>query len=389
MRDLYERLLFAAATGEDVESMQQALRLAWSFERDLLHGMAIPAVISCDDLVGRFGVSDAVADDAIQILQHRQVLGDNPTVNGSVSITVPSTQYVLDAVCRHVASQMLGDPKMKETREAIRFVTTALPPHHPGQVVAQIMNHALDRLHEWHVNRLECRAARTGRVVQHRRSARGFVDAMQLDSPVLPENELCRPSMASRLNGGQATRIIEPCSCRTIQCEPDVPALLAHSRPGPLTRLIALWMHGNGLSFRDVLAVEHPLRIAIAMLAMRRRGEPSSRRIILNLQRLFETAGTAPLIEIIEMEKNISWLTGNCLLDLMLRTMTVYKIARASYATHARNGLDSYIAVNRAFLYALLAQDETGTERHCSAKNSALMELDLRAADRAAIPVNQ
>jgi hypothetical protein len=151
---------------------------------------------------------------------------------------------------------------------------------------------------------------------------------------------------------------------------------LAAAQPGPVARLIGLWMRNNNLSLSDVLDIERPMRTAVAVLASR-----SSRCLpnhtVFALQRRAEAAGGIQLLELIEMEKSISWLAGNPLLDLFLRTMTICKIGAGRYRQGDAHGLESYLAINRSLLGSLLSRNETRIDLACEKKNECLLEYDL------------
>jgi DNA-binding FadR family transcriptional regulator len=269
-----------------------------------------------------------------------------------------------------------------EVREAARFIAMELPANRPGHAVVRLMNEVVRGL-----GAVQHDIGRCG--LEGRKQVRAERVAEQLVLRVLDTSH-CLPGLrlgheddvserfgVSRPVARQAIRILESQSLISCRRGRALGFFFREPEPGPLCRLIALWMLGAGCNFREVLRVEHPLRTAMAMLAIRRiTAEP--RQHIADLQHRSETTGRAPLFDVIEMEKNISSVAHNCVLDLLLRAMTVYKVARAGYLECAASGFEPYVAVNQAFLQSLFSRDENGTERYCREKNYSLMEVDLR-----------
>jgi hypothetical protein len=193
------------------------------------------------------------------------------------------------------------------------------------------------------------------------------------------EEQLCERFGASRPVMRQAIRILQAQSLVETRRGRGRGLFLATPQPGPVTRLMGLWLLGRGVVLREILEFERLLRTAMAVLAVKglRCGPDHP---VIELQNRGEARGGIGLLEVIEIEKNISWLTGNSLLDLFLRAMTVYKVGRGHYRQLDSRGLESYLAINRCFLTSLLCRQETRIQRDCDEKNDCLREYDLRSA---------
>jgi DNA-binding FadR family transcriptional regulator len=377
------QLLFGAATGENLDSMKQALRLAYSFEHDLLRApLNSSGTLSATEMIERFGASRGVGHEAIRILQHRGILRSKTGPSGGLAVTSPPTDFVIASVSQYMRGKGPEGFALDEVREAARFISVELPANRPGDALVRLMNEVVRALgaitHAIGSCGLEGR-----RQVRAERVAEQLVVRVLDSSHGLPglrlghEDDVSERFGVSRPVARQAIRILESQSLISCRRGRALGFFFREPEPGPLCRLLALWMLGEGFTFRDVLSVEHPLRTAMAMLALRRiTAEP--RQQIADLQHRSEITGRAPLLDVIEMEKNISSVAHNCVLDLLLRAMTVYKVARAGYLECGSSGFESYVAVNQAFLQSLFSRDENGTERYCREKNYSLMEVDLR-----------
>ncbi len=387
--DEEHQVLFEAATGESLSSMKQAVRLAYSFEHELLRRRGNPGELGTSYLNDLLHLNGSVGSEAIRILQSRGVIRGKPGPHGGFVMLAPSTESVRELVLQYVVHARMTAADIAGARQAVSFLQTALHATHPGTAVVKIMNDVLDGLSDWpavDVKPVRQRAARIARdlaaSVLRARPDPATRENMRLGH----EDELCERFNVSRTVMRQAIRILEAQALIQTRRGRGCGLFLASPQPGPVARLIGLWMRDSNLSLPDVLDIERPLRTAVAVVASRStRCAPD--HAVFALQQRSEVEGGIRLLELIEMEKTISWLAGNPLLDLFLRTMTIYKISAGQYRQCDAHGLESYLAINRSLLQSLLTRNETRIDLACDQKNECLREYDLsfgRAASAAA-----
>jgi DNA-binding FadR family transcriptional regulator len=377
-----QQTLFAVATGENLPAMQQAIRAAHAFEHELLRDGRVGHTIQSGHLTEQVGLSRSASNEAVRILQSRGIVRAKPGPNGGLVTQTPSIGHLRELVARYGVHTRMSTAAMEEARRSVALIRAALPSDSPAMTMAEFMEDALDQLSNWPMLPTEQRRQRAARIA--RQLAIRILQSFHIKSfpeslRVGHEAELCERFGTSLPVMRQAIRILQAESLVETRRGRGHGLFVAAAQPGPVSRLIALWLLGQGLSLKDILDIEHPLRAAVALLAARSRrcvaGHP-----VLNLQHQAEAAGAMGLSGVIEMEKNISWLSGNAFLDLFLRTLTVYKIGRGHYQELDGRGLESYPDINRRFLRNLMARDETGIQRDCDAKNACLGAYDLRLA---------
>lgn len=373
------QVLFEAATGETLSLMKQAVRLAYSFEHELLRlgsRRGESETIHLNDLVHLHG---SAGSEAIRILQSRGVIRGKPGPHGGFVMLAPSTEYLRELVLQYVVHARMTAADIAGARQAVSFLQTSLRATHPGAAVVKIMNDVLDGLSDWpsvDVKPVRQLAARIARDLAAS-VLRGRPDPATRENMRLGhEDELCERFNVSRPVMRQAIRILEAQALIETRRGRGRGLFLAPPQPGPVARLIGLWMRNSNLSLADVLDVERPLRTAVAVVASRST-QCAPDHAVFALQQRSEAAGGIRLLELIEMEKTISWLAGNPLLDLFLRTMTIYKIGAGQYRQCDAHGLESYLAINRSLLQSLLTRNETRIDLTCERKNECLREYDL------------
>ena len=384
------QVLFEAATGESLVSMKQAVRLAYSFEHELLRRGRKPGERETRYLNDLLHLSGSVGSEVIRILQSRGVIRGKPGPHGGFLMLAPSTEYLRELVLQYVVHARMTPADIAEARQAVSFLQTALQATHPGTAVLKIMNDVLDGLAGWpatDAGPARQRAARIARdlaaSVLHARPDAATRENLRLGH----EDELCERFNVSRPVMRQAIRILEAQALIETRRGRGCGLFLAPPQPGPVARLIGLWMRNSNLSLPDVLDIERPLRTAVAMVASRStRCAPD--HAVFTLQQRSEAEGGIRVLELIEMEKTLSWLAGNPLLDLFLRTMTVYKIGAGQYRQGDAHGLESYLAANRFLLQSLLTRNETRIDRACEQKNECLREYDLSFGSPASATAN-
>jgi DNA-binding FadR family transcriptional regulator len=379
--------LFEAATGDDLGSMNQAVRLACDFEHELLQGRGTLCgpTAGADSIINRAHVSRSVRNEAVRILQSREIIRAKPGPNGGLLTLPPSSDHLVDVVSQYAIYRQVSRKAVQESREAVDFLRSAVPVENPGAAIVELMGQVVDRLAAWvqpessrpYGQRCRPRAERIAQQLASRILHSQPLPAGGENLRLGHEAELCEQFSSCRPVIRQAIRILEAQSLVQTRRGRGRGLFLACPKPGPVTRLIALWLLERQLPLRNILDFERPLRTAVAVLAVRNMRTDSDQPI-LQLQRKSEVVGTVTLLDVIEMEKNISWLSGNVLLDLFLRTITVYKICRGQYHRMDARGLDSYPGINARFLQALMRRNETAIQSGCEDKNVCLSQLDLR-----------
>ncbi len=385
--DRERQTLFEVATGDTLDSMNQAVRLACAFEHDLLQSNGTAAPINAERLAERFGVSRSVRNEAIRILQSREVIRAKPVPNGGLLALAPSGEHLLKVVSQYAIYRGMSAATIAESQEVVEFVRSTLPAGHPARGIVGLMEDVMERLSAWvqmessHPEAKRCRpraeliAQQLEIRILHSEAQSDGLQRLRLGH----EDELCEQFGACRSVVRQAIRILESQSLVECRRGRGHGLFLASPKPGPITRLIALWLLDSRLSLRNILDFEQPLRTAVAVLATRKMPRGSDQPV-LELQHRSEAAGSATLLDVIEIEKNISWLSSNALLDLFLRTITVYKICRGRYRQVDARGLESYLGINGRVLQALVRRNETAIQKNCDEKNDCLSEFDLRLA---------
>jgi len=370
--------------------MKQAVRLAYSFEHELLRRGRRPEERKTGYLNDLLHLSGSVGSEVIRILQSRGVIRGKPGPHGGLVMLDPSTDYVRELVLQYVVHTQMTAAGAAEARQAVRFLQTALRANHPGTAVVKVMSDVLDRLSSWPAIDVEPARQRAAQIARHlavsvllERPGPDTQENMRLGH----EDELCERFNVSRPVMRQAIRILEAQALIETRRGRGRGLFLAAPQPGPVARLISLWMRNSNLSLHDVLDIERPLRTCVALVASRNtRCAPDHG--VFALQQRSEAEGGIKLLELIEMEKTISWLAGNPLLDLFLRTMTIYKISAGQYRQCDAHGLESYLAINRSLLQSLLTRNETRIDRACEKKNDCLREYDLSFGGAASATAN-
>lgn len=384
------QVLFEAATGESLSSMKRAVRLAYSFEHELLRHGRSPGELERRYLNDLLYLRGSAGSEAIRILQSRGVIRGKPGPHGGLVTLAPSSESLRELVLQYVVHAQMTGAAIAEARQAVSSLQTALQAPHPGTAVINIMNDVLDGLSDWpavDVKPVRQRAARIARdlAASVLRAPQGPVTRKNLR--LGHEDELRERFSVSRPVMRQAIRILEAQALVETHRGRGGGLFLVPPQPGPVARLISLWMRNSNLSLPDVLGIERPLRTAVARVASRStRCAPD--HAVFALQQRSEAAGGIRLLELIEMEKTISWLAGNPLLDLFLRSMTIYKIGAGQYRQCAAHGLEPYLAINRSLLQSLLTRNETRIDLACEKKNECLREYDLSFGSTPAADAN-
>lgn len=363
--------------------MKGALSLAYMFEQELLcRPRNGPGVVSSSDLADRFQVSRSLCNEAVRILQSREVVRAKTGPNGGFITLAPTAVRVGEVVLQYMIHAHITHVAIAEAREAVAIIRGALPAHHPGVAICQLMSAVLGQLAD--VPGLATNPGRnraTGIARQIAFSA--LRSAAQSDASqgvrLGHEQQLCEQFGACRPVVRQAIRILQAQCLVETRRGRGRGLFLAIPQPGPVTRLIALWLLGDGLELRDILDFERLLRKVMALLASKGL-HCGLDNPIFELQHRSEAQSGIGLVDVIEIEKNISWLTANPLLDLFLRSMTVYKVGRGNYRHGDARELAAYLRINRYFLRSLMARQEGGIERACQEKNEFLREYDLYSA---------
>jgi DNA-binding FadR family transcriptional regulator len=388
--DQEHQVLFEAATGESLSSMKRAVRLAYSFEHELLRRGRSPGELDSRYLNDLLRLGGSAGSEAIRILQSRGVIRGKPGPHGGLVSLAPSTEYLRELVLQYVTHARMTAASIAEARQAVSFLQTALPATHPGTAVFKFMNDVLEGLlgrPAVDVQPVRQRAARIARELAASVLRSGPDPAVRENLRLGHEDELCERFNVSRPVMRQAIRILEAQALVETRRGRGCGLFLAPPQPGPVARLIGLWMRNSNLSLSDVLDIERPLRTAVAVAASR-----SSRCVpdhaVFGLQQRSEAEGGIKLLALIDMEKTISWLAGNPLLDLFLRTMTIYKISAGQYRQCDARGLEPFLAINRSLLQSLLTRNETRIERACEQKNECLRGYDLSFGATASVAAN-
>ena len=375
--------IFTSATDDHPESMNQALQLAFLFEHDLLtRPDPFSGSISIQSILDRFDVSRAVGHEAIRILQHRKIIHAKPGPNGGLQVITQSDENLRNTVGRFLIQQYYCVNRRKQAMEALLFVKSTLSPDNPGSDLVALMLELLDNMISgveknsmlWSSTHTNLRADQIAREI--------FNDAVT-SSPgkthlrIGHESELSERFQVSKPVIRQAIRILEAQSAVVIRRGRGGGLYFANPQSGPVSRLVALWLLGHGTTFSQIFELEHPLRVAIAMLATQNCITRPDYRYLLTLQRNIENNYEVRLVDIINMEKHVSWLADNLLLDLLLKSMTVYKVSRAHYQEIVQDHSQTYATLNLEFLHGLFDRKETQIEYYCQQKNHFLMSTDL------------
>jgi len=370
--------------------MKQAVRWAYSFEHALLRRGGRPGELATSYLNDLLHLNGSVGSEAIRILQSRGVIRGKPGPHGGFVMVAQRTEYLRELVLQYVVHTRMTAAGAAEARQAVRILQATLRVDHPGLAVVKIMNDVLDRFCDWPAVDLGSARQRAAQIARNlavsvlrERSGPGAQENLRLGH----EDELCERFNVSRPVMRQAIRILEAQALVETRRGRGCGLFLAPPRPGPVARLIGLWMRNSNLSLADVLDIERPLRTAVAVVASRStRCAPD--HAVFALQQRSEAAGGIKLLELIEMEKTISWLAANPLLDLFLRTMTIYKIGAGQYRQCDAHGLESYLAINRSLLQSLLTRNETRIDLACERKNECLRGYDLSFGSAASATAN-
>ncbi len=161
------QVLFDAATGESLASMKQAVRLAYSFEHELLRRGRKPGEPETRYLNDLLHLSGSVGSEAIRILQSRGVIQGKPGPHGGLVMLPPSTEYLRELVLQYVVHAQMTAAGAADAREAVRFLQTTLRADHPGAAVVKIMNDVLDRLSGWPAVDVKPARQRAAQIAQH------------------------------------------------------------------------------------------------------------------------------------------------------------------------------------------------------------------------------
>jgi DNA-binding FadR family transcriptional regulator len=370
--------LFAAATDDHPEVMHQALQVAYLFERHLLQTPnPQQQLMPVQSMLERYDVSRGVGHEAIRILQHRKIIEAKRGPNGGLRVIVQSDDNLMTSVARFLRQSNFSPAHCVQAQESLRYVRSSLAPGNPAIDLLTLMLELLKQLDSGY----EAKPAPAGdpRADQ---IARAIVrSAASTDGShvrrIGHESELCEQFHVSKPVLRQAIRILEAQSLVETRRGRSGGLYFASPQPGPVSRLLAFWLLGRKVTFPQVFELEHPLRVTIAMLAVRGNAAAEDYRQLLMLQERIESSKRAQLADIINMEKRVSWLADNALLDLLLRSMTVYKICRARYRETIEDRSKEYALLNREFLLGLSSRKEAALEHYCQQKNHFLMTKDL------------
>jgi DNA-binding FadR family transcriptional regulator len=375
--------VFVTAIDDHPEVMHQALQVAYLFERHLLQTPdAQHRPIPVQSMLERYDVSRGVGHEAIRILQHRKIIEAKRGPNGGLRVIVQSDANLMHSVARFLQQSNFSPAHCAQARESLRYVTSSLPPGNPAIDLLTLMLELLKQLDSgyeakpasWQASAGDPRADQIARAIV--RSAASSTDGSHM-LRIGHESELCEQFHVSKPVLRQAIRILEAQSLVETRRGRRGGLYFASPQPGPVSRLLAFWLLGRKVTFPQVFELEHPLRVAVAMLAVRGNTTGADGRQLLKLQERIESSKRVQLADIINMEKRVSWLADNALLDLLLRSMTVYKICRARYRETVEDHSQEYALLNREFLLGLSSRKEAALEHYCQQKNHFLMTKDL------------
>ena len=107
--DQEHQVLFEAATGESLSSMKRAVRLAYSFEHELLRRGRSPGELDSRYLNDLLRLGGSAGSEAIRILQSRGVIRGKPGPHGGLVSLAPSTEYLRELVLQYVTHARTDD----------------------------------------------------------------------------------------------------------------------------------------------------------------------------------------------------------------------------------------------------------------------------------------
>ena len=378
--------LFSSVADCCPESMHQALRVAFLFERDLLQNAnTCSESVSIQSIFDGYHVSRGVGLEAIRILQHREIIQSKRGPNGGLQVIAQSDCSLKKSVMWFLAQKGFTGVRLSQARESVLFVMSCLSPGNPVRDLLVLMLEVLEQLEGKYDNVGESGSALRGnlRADQIAWEIVQGVIAPNSGSTGLTrighEDELCEQFHVSKPVIRQAIRILE--SQSMVETRRGRGGGLYFSSPqlGPVSRILALWLLGRGVTFTQLFELEHPLRVSIALLATRSNISGTDHQQLQQLQENMESNKQVQLIDIITMEKRVSRLADNDMLGLLLKSMTVYKIGRAEYQEIIPDQPRTYATLNRQFLRGLFSRQENRIEYFCQQKNQFLQSTDLRS----------
>lgn len=374
---------FAYVTEDRPEAMNQALRLAFLIEKDILHSPdPFSGRLSIQDILDKYTISRSVGHETIRILQHRKVLLAKRGPSGGLQVVPQSDDNLKTALRHYLLQRPMSAERSNQARESLLFIASKLSPDNPACALATLVLDVLDDVQGE-------QEANTGGLDL---SALGHLRADQVASEILlvhrssigdrhtrigHEDMLSERFHVSKPVIRQAIRILEAQSIVETRRGRGCGIYFSSPQAGPVARLLALWLLGRHTTFPQIFEFEHPLRVAIAIQAARNQMSEPVHVALLQLQQHIEADTKVQLLDIINMERNVSRLADNHLLALLLKSITVYKVSRARYQDYALAASTSYAALNRYFLQGLFKHREPQIEDFCQEKNQFLMGYDL------------
>lgn len=377
--------VFCYATDHQPELMNQALCSAFLVEQEILDKPEIfTGIFSVQDFLDRYGISRSVGHEALRVLQHRKVIATKRGPNGGLQVIPQSDENLKAAIYRYLIHQKFGLKHCKQAREFLEFITSYLAPENPSKDLLKIMFELLGDIESnfneetglRYSGRSDLRADQIANtILLNANTASRTKDCSRIGH----ENDLSEHYQVSKPVMRQAIRILEAESLVQTRRGRGCGIYLSKPLSGPVSRLLALWLLGRHTSLSDIFEFEHPLRVYINMQASKNVLVNPAHKHLLELQNNMESHDKVRLIDIINMEKQISWLADNPLLDLLLKSMTVYKVSRAQYQEYVFEHSHSYVSLNSQLLHGLLKHKDSHVENYCQEKNIYLMNYDLES----------
>jgi DNA-binding FadR family transcriptional regulator len=382
--DSHRHSVFAYVTEDQPEAMNQALRLAFLIEKDILNSpQPFSEKLSIQNLLDKYAISRSVGHEAIRILQHRKVVQTKRGPAGGVQVVPQSDANLKAALKRYLLQRGLAPERCSQARESLQFISAKLAPGNPACALATLALETLDEMQRDDAGAgshdLASQTLLRADQVASAILLKCGVSAADLHARIGHEDILSERFRVSKPVIRQAIRILEAESIVETRRGRGCGIYFTSAHAGPVARLLAMWLLGRNATFPQVFEFEHPLRVAIAMQAARNQMPEPAQQALLELQAQMEGDSKVQLVDIINMERRVSRVADNYLLAVLLKSITVYKISRAQYQEYAMSASTSYAALNRQFLQGLFTHRELQIENFCQEKNHFLMSYDMNS----------
>lgn len=377
--------VFCYATDHHPELANKALRSAFLVEQEILDNPDFfSGTLSIQEFLDHYNISRNVGHEALRILQHRKVIETKRGPNGGLQVILQSDENLKASVTRYLLQKKFRLQHCSQARESLISIASYLSPENPIndllEITLELVGYIENSFNEKIESNISALSQSRADQIANKILINSHIFNPEINHSRLGhENELSEYYQVSKPVIRQAIRILEAESIIETRRGRSCGIYLTRPMPGPVSRLLALWLLGRKTTLAQIFEFEHPLRVAINMQASTKILNDSTRRELLELQKNMELRGKVKLIDIMDMERQITSLADNPLLDLLLKSMTVYKISRAHYHENIVNHSYQYVSLNKQVLQGLLKHSDAQIENYCQEKNHYLKNYDLES----------